>query len=201
MASYRRLSDAGRIEFVTFHQSVSYEDFVEGLRPTQGGEDGAGFELKPEQGVFRRIARRAETSTGSGDANFSINGRHVFKMSIGEAANPDDAYLFEEAIAGGYTLLGFDDIDWSDDRFAHREAIIEAVRIQGVTEQGEPNAASGRVQMPFIFRNWIKLGDIVVVSKGNSRFRGHRRGYWRVSVRSTGRWGLRPSSGGAVAVD
>jgi 5-methylcytosine-specific restriction enzyme B len=193
MASYRRLSDAGRIEFVTFHQSISYEDFVEGLRPTQAGEDGAGFELKPEQGVFRRIARRAETSTGPGDANFSINGRQVFKMSIGEAANPDDAYLFEEAIAGGYTLLGFDDIDWSDDRFAHREAIIEAVRVQGVTEQSEPNAASGRVQMPFIFRNWIKLGDIVVVSKGNSRFRaiGEITGEYQFVPREGGDYGHR----------
>ncbi len=172
MAAYRRLSDAGRIEFVTFHQSISYEDFVEGLRPTQSSEDGtAGFELKPEQGVFRRIARRAETSTGPGDVGFSIRGRQVVKMSIGEVANPDQAYLFEEAIAGGYTLLGFDDIDWSNDRFANRGAIIEAVRAQGAPEQGEPNAMSGRVQMPFIFRNGVKPGDIVVVSKGNGLFR------------------------------
>ncbi|UDF30659.1 UNVERIFIED_ORG: AAA family ATPase [Roseateles sp. XES5] len=172
MASYRRLSEAGRIEFVTFHQSTSYEGFVEGLRPTQASEDGvAGFELKPEQGVFRLIARRAETSTGPGEIAFSITGRQVFKMSIGEAASPDDAYLFEEAIAGGYTLLGFEDIDWSDDRFSSRDAIIEAVRAQGAAEQGEPNAKSGRVQMPFIFRNWVKPRDIIIVSKGNSLFR------------------------------
>jgi 5-methylcytosine-specific restriction protein B len=193
MAIYRRLSDAGRIEFVTFHQSISYEDFVEGLRPTQASEDGAGFELKSEQGVFRRIARRAETSTGPGDANFSIGGRQVFKMSIGEAANPDDAYLFEEAITGGYTLLGFEDIDWSDDRFAHRDAIIEAVRVQGISGQGEPNAMSGRVQMPFIFRNWVKLGDIVVVSKGNSRFRaiGEVTGEYQFVPREGGDYGHR----------
>ncbi|ABD06300.1 AAA_5 ATPase [Rhodopseudomonas palustris HaA2] len=172
MEAYRRLSDAGRIEFVTFHQSISYEDFVEGLRPTQSGEDGAaGFGLKPEQGVFRRIARRAETSTGPGDASFSINGRQVFKMSIGEAANPDDAHLFEEAVAGAYTLLGFEDIDWSDDRFATRDAIIQAVRAIQSKDQDEPSAMSGRVQMPFIFRNWVRIGDIVVVSKGNSSFR------------------------------
>lgn len=172
MATYRKLLDAGRIEFVTFHQSVSYEDFIEGLRPTQTSEEGAaGFELRPEQGVFRRIARRAETSTGSGEIEFKLTGRQIFKMSIGEAANPEDAHLFEEAIKGGYTLLGFEDIDWSDERFANREAIIDAIRQSGNMGGGELTSFSGRVQMPFIFRNWMKQGDIIVVSKGNSLFR------------------------------
>lgn len=172
MAVYRQLLDAGRIEFVTFHQSVAYEDFVEGLRPTQTTEEGAaGFELRVVQGVFRRIARRAETSTGTGDVQYSVADRQIFKMSIGEAFSSEDAHLFEEAIAGGYTLLGFEDIDWTDARFETREAFIEAVRSDGVMGGGEPTAASGRVQMPFIFRNWLKAGDIVVVSKGNSLFR------------------------------
>jgi 5-methylcytosine-specific restriction protein B len=172
MAIYRQLLDAGCIEFVTFHQSVAYEDFVEGLRPTQTTEEGAaGFELKVVQGVFRRIARRAETSTGTGDVQYSVADRQIFKMSIGEAFSSEDAHLFEEAIAGGYTLLGFEDIDWTDARFETREAFIEAVRSDGVMGGGEPTAASGRVQMPFIFRNWLKVGDIVVVSKGNSLFR------------------------------
>ena len=194
IAAYRRLSDAGRIEFVTFHQSTSYEEFVEALRPTQtSNSGGAGFELKPELGVFRRIARRAETSTGPGDANFSISGRQIFKMSIGEAANPDDAHLFEEAIAGSYTLLGFADIDWSNERFADRAEIIEAIRSQGVTEDNEPNALSGRVQMPFIFRNWVKRGDIVVVSKGNSLFRaiGQVTGDYEFAPREGGDYGHR----------
>jgi hypothetical protein len=171
MAAYRRLTEAGRIEFVTFHQSYAYEEFVEGLRPVQGEENSAGFHLQAEAGVLRRVARRAETSTGSGGPAFTIGDRQVFKMSIGEAANPDDAHLFEEAIEGGYTLLGFGDIDWSDQRFANREAIIEAVKAHGEIDGAEPNAMSGRVQMPFIFRNWVKQGDIIVVSKGNLLFR------------------------------
>lgn len=67
-------------------------------------------------------------------------------------------------------LLGFGDIDWSDDKYASRDAIIAAQREHG--EGGDdPNSFSGRVQMPFIFRNWVREGDLVVVSKGNSLFR------------------------------
>ena len=128
MAEYTRLAEAGRIEFVTFHQSYSYEEFVEGLRPVQSDDGSAGFHLSPEPGVFLRVVRRAETSTGPGTLDFKIGDRQIFKMSIGEAANPDDAYLFEEALEGGYALLGFRDIDWTDARFEKRDAIIEACR-------------------------------------------------------------------------
>lgn len=175
MAAYRRLSEAKRIEFVTFHQSMAYEDFVEGKQPVTGDDgasDGAGFRLETVLGVFRRIARRAETSLvhSAGSDAITVGDRRVFKTSIGEAANPEDAYLFEEAIANGYTLLGFEDIDWSDDKYASRDAIIEACREQGERE-GNLNAQTGRVQMPFIFRNWVKPGDLLVVSKGNGLFR------------------------------
>lgn len=67
----------GRIEFVTFHQSYGYEEFVEGLRPVAGkSESGAhpsdselsesplgaapkGFNLEVFDGVLKRIAKRA----------------------------------------------------------------------------------------------------------------------------------------------
>ena len=175
MQAYRGLVAAGRIEFITFHQSMSYEDFVEGRQPMTGAEEdddtsSTGFRLETVPGIFRRISRRAETSGGrSVDGKvMTVADRQVFKMSVGEASNPEDAPLFEEAIENGYALLGFGDIDWSDDRYADREAIIEACKADGHTEV---DARSGVVQMPFIFRNWVRRGDIVIVSKGNTLFR------------------------------
>lgn len=177
MAVYQRLVAAGRVEFVTFHQSMAYEDFVEGRQPMTGADgegeaESAGFRLETVHGIFRRIAKRAETSRGrsSGDDMIRLEGRQVLKMSIGEANNPEDAHLFEEAIEGGYTLLGFDDIDWSDEKYASREAIFEACKDHR-DGGGDIDSRSGWVQMPFRFRNWVRHGDIVIVSKGNQQFR------------------------------
>ncbi|MCL5110976.1 MAG: EVE domain-containing protein [Chloroflexi bacterium] len=46
------------LEFVTFHQSFSYEEFVEGLRPLSDGIGGVRYEVV--DGAFKRICRRAE---------------------------------------------------------------------------------------------------------------------------------------------
>ena len=175
MQTYQRFVATGRIEFVTFHQSMSYEEFVEGRQPMTGSDEddntsSAGFRLETVPGIFRRIAKRAETSRSrstEGDA-ITVAGRQVFKMSIGEANNPEDAHLFEEAMKGEYALLGFEDIDWSDEKYADREAFIEACKTKGHTNI---DARSGVVQMPYIFRNRVNKGDIVIVSKGNSLFR------------------------------
>ena len=50
-ARYDELVGKNKIEFVTFHQSYSYEDFVLGLRPV-AGVGGVGVTLKPTPGVF-----------------------------------------------------------------------------------------------------------------------------------------------------
>jgi 5-methylcytosine-specific restriction protein B len=42
----------GRIVFTTFHQSLSYEDFVEGIKPSQ--KDGQIY-YSVESGIFKRI--------------------------------------------------------------------------------------------------------------------------------------------------
>ena len=57
---YEELVAEGRIEFVAFHESYGYEDFVEGLRPETGdGEGVAGFRLVPRPGALKRMAERA----------------------------------------------------------------------------------------------------------------------------------------------
>jgi 5-methylcytosine-specific restriction enzyme B len=59
MRQFRQLQQEGQIEFVTFHQSYGYEEFIEGIRPLleEGNTNEVRYEL--HDGVFKRIALRA----------------------------------------------------------------------------------------------------------------------------------------------
>ena len=52
------------LEFVTFHQSFTYEEFVEGIRPETRPDGGVDYRVRP--GVFRRICERAEQQPKKG---------------------------------------------------------------------------------------------------------------------------------------
>lgn len=51
-------NDPQRIEIIQFHQSYSYEDFIQGFRPTPKGH----FDLK--HGIFHQFCRRAQRDEG-----------------------------------------------------------------------------------------------------------------------------------------
>ncbi len=58
LKQYNSYKDNGQIEFITFHQSYAYEDFIQGLRPdTKNANGSLSFELK--DGIFKIIADSA----------------------------------------------------------------------------------------------------------------------------------------------
>jgi len=72
-----------RFDFVTFHQSYSYEEFVEGIRPVldeDGDADQVGYKLEP--GIFRRICEKARRDPDNRYALFidEINRGNISKI-------------------------------------------------------------------------------------------------------------------------
>ena len=51
--TFKTIKKEKRVEFVTFHQSYSYEDFIEGFRPNKSGN------IELENGIFKIVADKA----------------------------------------------------------------------------------------------------------------------------------------------
>ena len=75
----------GRIEFVTFHQSYSYEDFVEGLKPVLNEQN---IQYEKKEGLFKKICERAAAKTTS---NFD----EVYDRFINAVQDSDEQYCLE----------------------------------------------------------------------------------------------------------
>ena len=205
-ARYTELTEEERIEFVTFHQSYGYEEFVEGLRPVAADEPGGGMRLRVEPGVLKRIADRAR-------AVQNIGARRIFKMALGDPKSSGgkastDA-LFGKCIDEGCVFLEYGgEIDWSDVRYDDWSEILKRWR-----RDKDPTAIpyDRDVQAMRRFRVEMRPGDIIVASDGYKHFRAvgevtdtyefHPREdglYHRRSVRW--HWHVRDRQGDSVSV-
>ena len=163
-ARYGELMGEGRIEFVTFHQSYGYEEFVEGLRPVMS-ESGS-MRLDVVDGVLKRMAERARRLP-------EVDARRIFKMTLGDpkswgGTTKGDA-VFAECIERGCVLLDRGgDIDWSESLYDDWREIWERWR-----RDNNPDATAydTDIQSMWRFRTEMERGDIVVASDGYRHFR------------------------------
>ena len=160
---FDELCAEGRIALVTFHQSFSYEDFVEGLKATS--EDGQ-INYEVEDGVFKRMCLLDQASVEIATTeSVSVIGKTIWKMSLGDTLG-DDAYIYDHCLENNEIRLGYGrEIDFSEAN--SRQAVIERFEEEGV----ELRDQDYRVTAVNIFRNQMQIGDLVVVSDGNTKFR------------------------------
>jgi 5-methylcytosine-specific restriction protein B len=166
MQRYEELRKEGRISFVTFHQSYGYEEFVEGLRPQTNAEGQVTYSVVP--GVFRRACQSAKLHelVEPGLSGKSIRQRTVYKMSLGQSGSAEGRKVFQYGVENGCVLLGWgDDIDFS--RCEDAGAIN--ARVQAANPPKSPESHARYVQ---VFKHDVQVGDLIVVSLGNKRFRG-----------------------------
>lgn len=162
---YERLRTGGQIEFITFHQSLSYEDFIEGIKPMDPKETGEFLKYETKDGIFKRLVERASRVPGTKPVSFSISDEEFqeaefYKISLGDTSNPDDDQIYEWCIKNGYIALGWGDaIDFT----GLRENDIQQMVPEKLDKFGARSVN--------IFIHSIKLGYYVVVTYGNHQFR------------------------------
>ena len=164
---FDELVKAGRIDFVTFHQSFSYEDFVEGIR-AENDEDGGQLKYEVVDGVFKRLCEVAAAKVTRGDGHniMTLAGRRVWKMSLGNTKG-GDAHIFDDCIEQGVIRLGYGGAhDYSQCK--SREA-VQAVLEKSVGKID--NSYDYTVTSVVTLVTRMKVGDLVVVTDGNLKFR------------------------------
>jgi 5-methylcytosine-specific restriction protein B len=158
---FRELQDNGYITFVTFHQSYSYEEFIEGFRYDED-------EKIPiiEPGVFKTLVESAKTDyvKPSKATDLNIADHNVFKMSLGDTSMGDDIYDY--CIEKNVISLGWgQSVDYSE--ASNKEKISKKFAESSKID----SASSYNITAIHCFKNIMKKGDLVFISKGNLRLR------------------------------
>ena len=91
---FDQYQEEGRIAFVTFHQSFSYEDFVEGIKP-EVESDQVNYRVVP--GIFQQLCRRAAEGIGDNSSNWDRVPRFV--LIIDEINRGNLPAIFGELIS------------------------------------------------------------------------------------------------------
>jgi len=171
---YEKYVSKGQIAFTTFHQSLSYEDFIEGIKPQTvkqtNGDTQVTYDVKP--GIFKSLCENAAgyQATKQGLAQTDQNkfvredfSKALFyKMSLGDSTSTEDDVIFDYCIKHNVVSLGWGgNVDYSK---CQTESDIKAL----VDENNVDKSAGGYMNY---FKLYIKTGNYIVVSKGLYRFR------------------------------
>lgn len=151
---FDELKQAGQIEFVTFHQSYSYEEFVEGIKPNLNDEK-LGYVL--ENGIFKNICDHAKpiVTTTIKREPLDFSNTKVFKMSLGNTLEKEDD-IYDYCIENNVVSLGWKDVDFSDCKTS-----------QDFKDRDDSWGATALER----FVKWMNIGDIIIISNGNRNFR------------------------------
>ena len=113
---YNLLKSEKRIAFTTFHQSMDYEDWIEGLRPVVNENNQVTYEI--ESGIFKKLCEEAERPIVK-DKQVGISDHAVvWKVSL---AGTGDNPVRSDCMKNNYIRIGWDgygpvisdETDWS----------------------------------------------------------------------------------------
>lgn len=159
----------GQIAFCTFHQSFSYEDFIEGIKPVEPSPDDKFLKYQIEDGLFKRLVLRASANENKQEeASSVINLRNdefdkvdFYKISLGDINNPDDDEIYQYCLKNNCIAIG-----WGGN--TDFGGLSESEVIKTVDEkQLQPYTANAINN----FKNYLKNGHYILVANGNYNIR------------------------------
>lgn len=104
MKQYKELQQKGRIGFTTFHQSMDYEEFVEGIKPVKEEDGTISYDVK--DGLFKRICQKASHIESSAVVTTTNTTPTIWKVSLqGTGNNP----IRTDCMTHGRIRLGWDE--------------------------------------------------------------------------------------------
>lgn len=102
---------SGQLEFITFHQNYSYEEFVQGLRPDIDSEK-EGLSFQRVDGIFKRIADRALANKDASSKSEQLlpTFDDVFEAFFSDVINNNDELRINMESDGYYfTITSYND--------------------------------------------------------------------------------------------
>jgi len=116
VSRYNQLKTEKRIAFTTFHQSLDYEDWIEGLRPVVNENSQVTYEI--ESGIFKKLCEEAERPVVKDKQVGIADNAVVWKVSLaGTGDNPVRSDCMENNHIrigwDGYGPVISDETDWS----------------------------------------------------------------------------------------
>lgn len=118
---YYRSTEKGQIKFITFHQSFSYEEFVEGIKPVFVDENGDEVEnsknmiYKVKDGIFKELCDKAKRNAN--DKPYTIDTtKTLWRLYTIPDANTNNDY-FDECMKNNYVrvLYNYGGVKLKDD--------------------------------------------------------------------------------------
>ena len=116
VSRYNQLKMEKRIAFTTFHQSLDYEDWIEGLRPVVNENNQVTYEI--ESGIFKKLCEEAERPVVKDKQVGIADNAVVWKVSL---AGTGDNDVRRECMENSHIRIGWDgygpvisdETDWS----------------------------------------------------------------------------------------
>ncbi|MEY3498401.1 MAG: 5-methylcytosine-specific restriction enzyme [Bacteroidota bacterium] len=84
---FEEFTQQGRIVFTTFHQSMSYEDFIEGIKPVEPEKEGDQVIYRVEDGIFKKLCVEAAFSIATESESKQTETVLDFSLAYDELVN------------------------------------------------------------------------------------------------------------------